>query len=653
MSKSNELAPFFLGAYAENNSVFESIWLEFYREHVSWRRGFHPEDEPPIKADVQFQPQYLQSIAKTKQSLHKLSAKLRQSVPFYHPRYIGHMSSDLLMPGLLAQMITTLYNPNNVCADAAPVTIDLEVKYGEKLANMFGFNTVPQHFPCAFGHLTSGGTVANYQAVWYAKALKYYPLALQKGLANFADFTLTLNQHPLADHTQWQLFNLPFDQIVQLRIDFFKALQNCTESLRKNILQQVSQARIEHLGPIDFFAQHPGLKQPLLLVPTTAHYSWQKSAKILGLGTQQIVKVATDEKMRICSAELAQLMAKYAEQQQPVLALVGVLGTTEFGTIDPVADMLTIRDSSRAQRLEFFIHIDAAWGGYLSALFRDEQNQLRAYAELKKEFRYFPSPDLYAAFAALSQVESITIDPHKLGYIPFGCGAFVCRNQAARGFMVEDAPYVFTGNKYDSPEPQLGQYIFEGSKPGAVAAAVSVAEEVLPFNAQGLGRLPQLTITATEHFYDRAMSLAKELAPHLQLNIPIEPDTNLICLAINLKGNVNVGRMNKLMERLYDRLKVDPSQPLQNKSFIASSTKILKAYLSKEAASNLCQNLGLDETTLVLDVQQSDQADHLFVLRHTLMNPWLIGEHGNYIDQYLDYLKDLIMQEVVAFSSSK
>lgn len=653
MSKSNELAPFFLGAYAENNTEFESIWLELYRDHVSWRRSFHPEDEPPIKAEIQYQPQYLQSMAKTKQTLHKLSAKLRQSVPFYHPRYIGHMSSDLLMPGLLAQMVTTLYNPNNVSTDAAPVTINLELQYGDKLARMFGFNTTPEHFPCAFGHLTSGGTVANYQAVWYAKALKYYPLALQKVLSHFDDFELKLKNKPLGEYSQWQLFNLSFDQTVQLRMDFFKALQNCSDSHRKTILQKVSHSRIEHLGPIDFFAQHPGLKQPLLLVPTTAHYSWQKSAKILGLGTQQIVKVATDEKMRICSAELAELMAKYAEQKQPVLALVGVLGTTEFGTIDPVADMVSIREDSRKNGLEYFIHIDAAWGGYLSALFRDEQNNLRDYDELKSEFRYFPSTSLYDAFAALQEVESITIDPHKLGYIPFGCGAFVCRNKEARGFMTEDAPYVFSGNKYDLPEPQLGQYIFEGSKPGAVAAAVSVAEEVLPFNAQGLGKLPHLTISATEYFYDRAMSLAKELAPHVQLNVPIEPDTNLICLAINLKSNASVGQMNKLMERLYDKLKVDPSQPLQNRSFIASSTKILRAYLSATAASNLCQNLGLDESTLVLDVQKNDQSNHLFVLRHTLMNPWLIGEHGNYIDQYLDFLKNLIMHEVVAFTSNR
>src|SRR4029453_6183297 len=42
------LAPFFLGAYGENNDFFEKTLLELVRDHVFWRRNFHPEDQPPI-----------------------------------------------------------------------------------------------------------------------------------------------------------------------------------------------------------------------------------------------------------------------------------------------------------------------------------------------------------------------------------------------------------------------------------------------------------------------------------------------------------------------------------------------------------------------------------------------------------------------------
>ena len=60
-------------------------------------------------------------------------------MPFHSPRYLGHMASDLLLPGLAAQMLTLPYNPNNVSDDAAPVTVDMEVRAGLQLARMFGY----------------------------------------------------------------------------------------------------------------------------------------------------------------------------------------------------------------------------------------------------------------------------------------------------------------------------------------------------------------------------------------------------------------------------------------------------------------------------------------------------------------------------------
>lgn len=644
MTTPNPFSPYFLGAYAENNDVFESIWLEFYREHVYWRRSYHPEDTPPIRPTDQLQADYLEEVAKTKQSLHKLSARLKQSVPFYHPRYIGHMASDLLMPGLLGQMITTLYNPNNVSSDAAPVTVDLELEYGEKLARMFGLNTRADKGAVAFGHLTSGGTVANYQGVWYAQALKYYPLALQKGVLASEHFSLVFEGRDIASFSQWELFNFSFDRVVQLRETLFSALKDVDKAQQKAVLAQISDARIETLGAVDFFAQFSSLKPPVLLVPTTAHYSWQKAAKILGIGTRQIVKIPTDEKMRICTESLSSLLTEFAIEQQPILALVGVMGTTEYGTIDPIDQIVALREQSRAKGLEYFIHIDAAWGGYLSSMFRAEDDTLLSYEDVKQGHKYFPSRALYQAIGAMDQVESITIDPHKLGYLPFGCGAFVCRNKGARGFVIQEAPYVFEGDKYSMPEPELGQYIFEGSKPGATAAGVSVAAEVLPFHHKGLGRLPKQTIKVTEYFYDQFMVLAEELKDKYRLVVPIDPDTNLICIAINPANNRDVGRMNQVMQRFYKTLRVDASVPLQTKRFFTTNTKIMRSYLSDTAAAHLCDTLGLDTSSFTTNVQDETQSDHLYVLRHTLMNPWLTGKHGNYVDGYLAYLKELLLE---------
>src|SRR3546814_12352526 len=135
------------------------------RDPVYWRRNCHPGDPPAISTHAALHPEYQALEARLRGGLHKLSAALKRSVPFHSPRYIGHMASDLLLPGLAAQILTLPYNPNNVSEDAAPVTIDMEVKAGLQLARMLG---TPHYTPrpaCAFGHLPSAGPVPTYQAL--------------------------------------------------------------------------------------------------------------------------------------------------------------------------------------------------------------------------------------------------------------------------------------------------------------------------------------------------------------------------------------------------------------------------------------------------------------------------------------------------------
>ena len=172
----------FLGPYGENDSLLERLVTEFLRDHVYWRRNFHPEDPPAIPSVAAFDPGYRAFEARLRRELHALSASLKKSVPFHSPRYIGHMASDLLLPGLVAQILTLPYNPNNVSEDAAPVTVDMEVDVGLQLARMVGYPHDPAIDLCAFGHLTSGGTVANYQAMRLALASKAFPLALSEAV---------------------------------------------------------------------------------------------------------------------------------------------------------------------------------------------------------------------------------------------------------------------------------------------------------------------------------------------------------------------------------------------------------------------------------------------------------------------------------------
>ncbi|MEO5560053.1 MAG: pyridoxal-dependent decarboxylase [Dokdonella sp.] len=628
VSRDHALDACFLGPYAENGNLLERMMVEFLRDHVYWRRNFHPEDPPAIATGAAQHPDYLAFEARMRRELHLLSAALKKSVPFHSPRYIGHMASDLLLPGLAAHMLALPYNPNNVSEDAAPVTVDMEVQVGLQLARMLGYPHDPAQPACAFGHLTSGGTLANYQALRLALALKAFPVALRA--AGVPDVLL-----PPDD---WSAFNLASSDAIALLEQWQQWLAVQTSAQRSRWRARVEAARLEQLGLIDFFAAHPQLRVPLVLGPLTAHYSWSKGVKLLGLGRAQL-ELLPMRGMRLDPDALDAVLDRCARERQPVLMTVAVLGGTEYGTIDPIDRVLAARERSRANGLDFSVHVDAAWGGYLATLFRHEDGSLRSRDEMAREYIEFPTPEVHAAFSALGGTDSVTVDPHKLGYLPYGSGAFICRDHRAVTLLAERADYVFHGSTPDgylARYRNLGQFIPEGSKSGANAAAVYVTHKVLPLDHLHFGKLVRGTVRAAEAFQARAQRFALDLAEHVHALVPFSADSNLVCLALNPRGNHRIAQANVFVSALHDTLRCDPRQPLQLKEFFGSVTSLHLSMLGAADAQRILSDLDLQH------VQPDDEedGDRLIILRHTLMNPFLIDrENGiSYIDLYFDFL---------------
>ena len=623
------LYPCFLGPYGENDQLLESLVVEFLRDHVYWRRNLHPEDLPAIPTGASRRPDFVDFESRLRRELHLLSAALKRSVPFHSPRYLGHMVSDLLIPGLAAQILALPYNPNNVSADAAPITIDLELKAGLQLAAMLGWPADPARADCAFGHLTSGGTLANLQGLRLAVALKAFPVALRA--AAVPDIALP--------EDDWQAFNLSPEAGIALFSQWRRWLAAQAPVERARWSERVQAQRIEQLGLVDFFARHRALCVPLVLAPITAHYSWSKGLKMLGLGRDQLRLLPT-RGMRLDADALEETLQQCARERQPVLIAVAVLGTTEYGTIDPVDAVVAARQRAAAQGLGFSVHVDAAWGGYLTTLFRNADGSLRALHDVRQGFSEFPQPAVHAAFAALAEVDSVTVDPHKLGYLPYGAGAFACRDQRAMPLLAEAADYVFHGggaDDYATRYRQLGQLIPEGSKSGAMAAAVYVSHRVLPLDHANFGLLPRQTVLAAEAFQARAQRFAGEMADTVAAVVPFPPDSNLVCLALNPRGNHELARANVFVRQLHDELRCDPGQPLQLKQFFASITTLRRDVVGEQDMRHILGALGIDPHS----DDAGDDAGRLVILRHTLMNPYLIDrENGiSYIDRYFEHLQ--------------
>lgn len=92
----------------------------------------------------------------------RLSDRLTDNFPFFHPHYVGQMLKPPHPAAVLGYVTAMLVNPNNHALDGGPATAAMEKDVVTRLAGMFG---LPRHL----GHLTSSGTIANLEALYVAR----------------------------------------------------------------------------------------------------------------------------------------------------------------------------------------------------------------------------------------------------------------------------------------------------------------------------------------------------------------------------------------------------------------------------------------------------------------------------------------------------
>jgi glutamate/tyrosine decarboxylase-like PLP-dependent enzyme len=101
--------------------------------------------------------------AQLRDTLLALAEKLRDNYPYPHPLYAGQMLKPPHPIAHLAYALAMLVNPNNHALDGGRATSALEREAVAELAAMVGFAREAH-----LGHLTSGGTMANLEALWVA-----------------------------------------------------------------------------------------------------------------------------------------------------------------------------------------------------------------------------------------------------------------------------------------------------------------------------------------------------------------------------------------------------------------------------------------------------------------------------------------------------
>lgn len=204
----------------------------------------------------------------------------------------------------------------------------------------------------------------------------------------------------------------------------------------------------------------PGKK---ILASQQSHYTHRRISTVLRL---EFESVPADSQGRMDVNALEDRVAR-----GDVGTVVATMGTTATGSIDPLPEILALRD-----RYGFSVHADAAYGGYF-VLAQNLADQAKS------------------AFAQISEADSIVIDPHKHGLQPYGCGCVLFRDPAVGTLYKHDSPYTY----FSSADLHLGEISLECSRPGAAAAALWATQRLLPLVkggefSQGLERCRQAAL---------------------------------------------------------------------------------------------------------------------------------------------------------------
>ena len=111
-------------------------------------------------------PDALQTVdlAQLREPLLAAARRLQDNAPYHHPLYVGHMQKPPHPVARLAYTLALWLNPNNHAYDGGRASSVMEQEAIGEIARMVGWTS-------SQGHLCSGGTLANFEALWVAREL--------------------------------------------------------------------------------------------------------------------------------------------------------------------------------------------------------------------------------------------------------------------------------------------------------------------------------------------------------------------------------------------------------------------------------------------------------------------------------------------------
>ncbi|MCU0289888.1 MAG: pyridoxal-dependent decarboxylase [Acidobacteria bacterium] len=531
---------------------------------------------------------------------------------------------------------------------------------------------------------------------------------------------------------------------------------------------------------------------PTIFVSGTAHYSLHKAADLLGIGRANIQFVSMTSGFRMDVNDLEKRIKHAVADNKIPLAVIPIVGTTEEGAVDPVHEILDLRRKfEKEQNLSFWVHVDAAWGGYFRSLFnlssedeiqailekassdiegmkfttiedwhKDffnyvnvkvnenypetlesevqsqniqkkedaenkrkkilhdklrlesflEKNNFEQYIKIMKKLVFentflglnkdifeltlndrikllndyisdiiplnydsyrnnvnfkWGSKDLCSAFVAMSSADSITIDPHKMGYINYPCGMVAFRNDRIRHFILQKAPYITSirqeilvhmpprhvdENTNKIVTEAFAPFILEGSRPGAAASSLWLTIKTIPPTMKESGLIIKSSLIASRELYEwlihweKIMSFNRKDTEYQFIPLTeFPPDTNVVIFGIRKKAINSLIKMNELTKKVYDAFTIQSelgeNQYSYGQAFFLSKTEFQEPIYPLDTLKPLFSKYFPEHLERVYNEYKKEG---LVVLRATLMNPyiWMMRNmsNQNFIKEFMQEL---------------
>ncbi|MET0462893.1 MAG: amino acid adenylation domain-containing protein, partial [Chitinophagaceae bacterium] len=264
------------------------------------------------------------------------------------------------------------------------------------------------------------------------------------------------------------------------------------------------------------------------------HYSIEKALRLLGLGRKASVVFDFDKNDPEQSrADLHRKIKELRAERLHVLAIVGVAGATETGTIDPLDELAAV---AAAEGIHF--HVDGAFGG-----------------------PYIFSEKLAVKLRGIEHADTVAICGHKQMYMPLGASVCLFKDPGFAIYSANTTNYQARKGSFD-----LGRYTIEGSRP-----FVSLLFHGL-FSVFGTKRIGQVM----EYNFERAVDFASLVDGDPAFQLLFTPETNIVnyrYVPALLREKAGLGLLNEEETSLINdiNIRLQQQQFLRGNSFVSYS----------------------------------------------------------------------------------